>query len=107
MVGVGRRRLWAVLFCGLRRGRVAGEAEAMDEENPDDAALENSGIGVTPPWPCICHAQLENVGEETPSTLFCTARSCQQKLTNIIFHNLRCNYSTSLKSQIAAKSLQV
>lgn len=49
----------------------------MGEENPDDAALENTGIGVTMPLPCICHAQLENLGKETVSTFFSVALPCK------------------------------
>lgn len=43
----------------------------VQEGNPDDAAVDNSGIGIlTPWWPYACLAQLENLIEETSSTVF-------------------------------------
>lgn len=68
MVGACRKRLWPVFFCG-NCGRVTDGAVGKGEENPDDAALVKKDIGLTPPWPFICHAQFENLGEETPSIL--------------------------------------
>lgn len=65
MVGKGRPRL----FCGLDR-RIADGAVAAEEENPDDAALANTGIALIMPLPCICHAQFANLGEETVSAVF-------------------------------------
>lgn len=38
------------------KGRTAAGGVVAVNENPDDAAVENSGIGVA--WPCICQAQL-------------------------------------------------
>lgn len=67
VVGKGRQRLWTELFCQFG-GAV---------ENPDDAAVENTGIGVTMPLPCICHAQLENLGKETVSTFFSVPPPCK------------------------------
>lgn len=40
------------------KGRTAAEGAVAVNENPDDAAVENSGIGVALTWPCICQAQL-------------------------------------------------
>lgn len=42
---------------------------AVEEENPDDAALANTGIALTIPLLCICHAQFTNLGEETVSSV--------------------------------------
>lgn len=49
------------------------EAMAMDEENPDDAAIGNTGVGVIIlPVPCICHAQFDEIA----SALICIALPC-------------------------------
>lgn len=43
-----------------------GGTVVMEDENPDDAAIEKTGTGVTLLlFPFICHAQFENLGEET------------------------------------------
>lgn len=73
----GRQSLLFWVFSGWREPENTGVVEA----NPDDAAVENSGTGVTTPWPFICHAQLENPSEGTASaSVFLIALSCQQKI---------------------------
>ncbi|KAK3001501.1 hypothetical protein RJ639_021747 [Escallonia herrerae] len=80
LAAVGRQSL-VVLFWALTGRRELGNGEEVIEENPDDAAVDNSGTGVTKPWPCICHAQFENPSEGTASaSLFPVALSCQQKV---------------------------
>lgn len=58
----------------------------MVEENPDDAAIDNNGIGATLPLLCICHAQLVNLAEDKEGTLFSIFLSCykQKKSLNRI-----------------------
>lgn len=51
-----KQRLRAVWFEGIT-GRTAADGVVAVNENPDDAAVENSGIGALT-WPCICQAQL-------------------------------------------------
>lgn len=75
MLGKGRQRLWTELFCRLC-GWGADGAVAVEEQNPDDAATENTGSGVTTPLACICHAQLENLVEETASSTSSLALPC-------------------------------
>ena len=71
VAGVRRQMFWTELL----KGKVVDEAVALDEENPDDAAIGNTGVGVMLPLPCIVHAQFENLVEETASTLFSIALS--------------------------------
>jgi len=68
--------------------RVADGAVVVEEENPDDAAVENTGIGVTMPLACICHAQLENLGRETVSTFFSVAPPCKYKVNLLSLKHL-------------------
>jgi hypothetical protein len=70
-----KQRLWAVELRGFN-GRMAAEGGVAENENPDDAAVENSGIGVALTWPCICHAQLAGPCEEPNAILFSVALSC-------------------------------
>ncbi len=79
VLGIGRQRFWTELFWGLD-GRVADGAVVVEEENPDDAAIENIGNGVTMPLPCICHPQLDNRREETASTVFSVPIPCKYKI---------------------------
>lgn len=59
------------------------ENNGVVEENPDDAAVENSGTGVTIPWPFICHAQLVNPREGPASASgFLVALSCEIQETS-------------------------
>lgn len=44
--GEAKHRLWVVGSRGFD-GRMAAERGVAENENPDDAAVENSGIGVT------------------------------------------------------------
>lgn len=64
-----------LMFLGFNSGRVAEGPMVEQEGNPDDAAVDNSGIGILTPWPYTCLAQFENLGEETPSNLFSRAVS--------------------------------
>lgn len=57
MAGEVKQRLRAVGVEGCKGWTAAGGVVA-ENENPDDAAVENSGIGVALTWPCICQAQL-------------------------------------------------
>lgn len=58
-------------------GRRVPENNGVVEENPDDAAVENSGMWVTMPWPFICHAQLVNPrGGPASASGFLVALSC-------------------------------
>lgn len=50
-----KHRLRVAGFKGFD-GRMAAVGGAAENENPDDAAVENSGTGVAVTWPCICHA---------------------------------------------------
>ena len=52
-----KQRLRAAGFEGIKGRTAAGGVVAVNE-NPDDAAVENSGIGEALTWPCICQAQL-------------------------------------------------
>lgn len=70
-----RKTLWAVELGGFD-GRMAAEGGVAENENPDDAAVENSGVGVALTWPCICHAQLGSPCEEPNAILFSVALSC-------------------------------
>lgn len=69
VVGKGKQRLCSELLSGLTNGRVAADGAVVEEEeNPDDAAIQNTGIGLTMTLPRIFHAQLDNLGVETAST---------------------------------------
>lgn len=68
VAGTGKQRFRPELL-NARLGDDEEEAVAMDEENPDDAAIGHTGVGVIP---CICHAQFD----ETASALFCIALPC-------------------------------
>lgn len=58
MVGVERQRLWTK-FVWVFNGTVAGGAIfVVEDENPDDAAIGKTGIGVILLLPWIFHAQL-------------------------------------------------
>lgn len=77
---------WKVEFVGSRSWllgsrRVFGYRVVV-VENPDDAAEENTGTGVTKPWLCIFQAQFGNPGEEVAST-FAIAPSCTLTIRNI------------------------
>lgn len=76
VVGKGSKGFWTQLFWGLD-GKVADGAVVVEEENPDDAAIENKGTGATMPLPCISHPQLDNCCEETASTVFSVAIPCK------------------------------
>lgn len=85
LVGKGRRTLEAELSWRIGESWLLadGGVVAMEDENPDDAAIENIGIGVTLLlFPFICHAQFENLGEETAWILFwwSVAISCHEKV---------------------------
>lgn len=75
MAEVVKQRLWAAEL-GDFDGRMAAEEVVAKNENPDDAAVENSGIGVALTWPCICHAQLGSPCEEPSAVLCSVALSC-------------------------------
>lgn len=49
-----KQRLRVAVFRGFE-GRMAAGGGAPENENPDDAAAENSGTGAEVTWPCICH----------------------------------------------------
>ena len=55
VAGEVKQRLWAAGFSGFDES-MAAEGGAVENENPDDAAVENRGTGVAVTWPCICHA---------------------------------------------------
>lgn len=71
-----KQRLWAVELRGFNGRMAAEEGGVAENENPDDAAVENSGFGVALTWPCICHAQLAGPCEEPNAILFSVALSC-------------------------------
>lgn len=49
-----KQRLRVAGFSGFDE-RMAADGRAAENENPDDAAVANSGTGVAVTWPCICH----------------------------------------------------
>lgn len=74
-LSVGRQRL-TKLVCVFNGRAADGAVAAKEDENPDDAALGKTGIGAMLLLPWICHTQLQNLGEETASTLFPVTLSC-------------------------------
>lgn len=70
-------RLWAVKP-GWPGGGMAAGKRVAENENPDDAAAENSGTceALTGPW--ICHAQSGSPCDKPNASLFSVTLSCKQ-----------------------------
>jgi len=76
VLGEVKQRLWGTELMDFV-GKMAVDGKVAEIENPDDAAVENGGTGVSVTWPCVCHAQL---GFGTPfegSVPILSALSCQ------------------------------
>lgn len=70
-----KQRFRAIVLAGFD-GRTAAEGGLAKNENPDDAAAENSGLGMALTWPCICNPQLGSSCGEPDAVLFSVALSC-------------------------------